>query len=141
MINIKNITALLLIASLFYSCEEGGVFGNNGPVAVGHLVTITLEIKHHSRNMPDCKVGLKKNTLAYNSKDFSTYDEVAYSNSNGFLQLFNKQYGDYYFYVEGYDVAIADSVHGYLSLTVDSSTRVLMGDVGSPGDPCYHRQV
>jgi len=128
MMNSISISTLFLIASLFVSCEEGGVLGNQGPIAVGHLVTITLEIKHHSRNMPDCKIGLKNNTLVYYSKDFSTYDEVAYSNSNGFLQLFNKQYGDYYFYVEGYDVAIADSVHGYLSLTVDSSTIEKIGN-------------
>ena len=124
----KYIFFLVVICSLFSSCEKGGILGNNGSVAVGHLITITLEIKHHSRNMSDCKVGLKNNTLVYSSKDFSTYDEVTYSNSNGFIQLFNKQYGDYYFYVEGYDVAIADSIRGYLSLTIDSSSIEKIGN-------------
>ena len=126
---VKSKFFLFVFALIFIACEKGGgVLGGNGPVAVGHLVTITLEIKHHSRNMPNCKIGVKKNTLSFPSKDFSDYDEIGYSNSNGFLQLHNNLYGDYYFYVEGYDDAIADSIYGYLSLSVDSSTIEKIGN-------------
>ncbi len=70
MIKFKITLILLVFAIMFNSCEDGGVLGANGTVAVGHLVTITLEIKHHSRNMPDCTIGVKKNTLSYSSKEF-----------------------------------------------------------------------
>ena len=107
------------------------LLGSPGPVAVGQLVTLELEVKHHYRSLPGCNVYLKKNATEFPGHDPANYDMEAVSNNNGFVQFNNLMYADYYVYVNGYDPDVADSVKGYLPLVLDESV------VDNNGDELY----
>ena len=131
---ITKVTTILCLATLglcIFSCEKGDVadlLGSPGPVEVGHLITLELEVKHHYRSLPDCDVYLKKHTLEFPGTETNNYDMQSVSNINGFSQFKNLIYGDFYVYVEGYDQDVADSVKGYLPVVLDESTVQKTGD-------------
>ena len=112
-------------------CEKGEIsnfLGSPGPVEVGQLITLELEVKHHYRSLPGCNVYLKKNTTVFPGNDPSNYDMESVSNTHGIVQFNNLMYGDYYIYVNGYDPDVADSVKGYLPLVLDESAVQNNGD-------------
>ena len=126
----RTYVILIMLLSILLSCTKeieklkdiSGVNDQNDITSINGKITLTLEVKHHYRPIPEFTVFLKKDALQFPGEDVSVYDFSATTNQNGFVQFNNLNFGDYYLYGNGYDYEIADSIIGYKATLLDSST-------------------
>ena len=119
-----------MLLSILLSCTKeieklkdiSGVNDQNDITSINGKITLTLEVKHHYRPIPEFTVFLKKDALQFPGEDVSVYDFSGPTNQIGFIQFENLSFGNYYLYGNGYDYEIADSVIGYTPILIDSST-------------------
>lgn len=125
-----NVILILMLLSGLFSCKkkinelkELTVTNETNPItSTNGKITLTIEVKHHSRPISEFKVFIKKDATQFPGEDVSVYDFSETTNQIGFVQFNNLNFGNYYLYGNGYDYEIADSVIGYTPILIDSST-------------------
>ena len=128
--NRLNIILILMILSGLFSCKkkineikELTITSETNPITTTNgKITLTIEVKHHSRPMSEFIVFIKNDATQFPGEDVSVYDFSGPTNQIGFIQFENLSFGNYYLYGNGYDYEIADSVIGYTPILIDSST-------------------
>lgn len=112
-----------LIISITSSCKKDEnveqQICESGP---GGKVDLAVNVLHHDSLIPGAVVYIKYNQTEFPGTDPSKYSTVAMTGTSGqetgHVHLEDMNCGRYYFYAEGYDANVNDSVFGGIPVTI-----------------------
>ena len=101
----KQIAIVLTAVVMFTvtSCHKEGTGGKS---------SITGQVKHHEKPIPNCVVYIKYDTENFPGTSTSNYDGSTTADGNGNYTFDGLRKGDYYLYGVGYDTDISEIVSG-----------------------------
>lgn len=119
----KRITAMarlltLAIFLLLNACRKDNEI--NGRLVPG-IITLDVQVKHHTWGVPYTTVYLKKNATSYPGEDTSKYDISQICDNDGNASFEGLHPGNYFVFSKGYDMIWGDTVIGYSPVSIVSS--------------------
>ena len=106
----KNLFFLILAVSLF-ACRD-----RNKPEVITSELKVNCSVLHHTYYIPYSRVYIKNGTNVWPGNSPSFYDSSLLSDETGRITFSGLSGGKYVFWAVGYDVAVADSVSGYMMI-------------------------
>jgi len=119
------IAILTMLVMTINGCKKN----SDTPQIIEGTISLDVQVMHHSWNVPNIPLYLKKNATEFPGYDTSIYELMTYADSDG-KALFEKLYpGKYYLFAKGYDY--------YFGADVIGSTAVSLTNPASPNEPVH----
>lgn len=115
----RNIFLIIAVSFFLDGCKKDELAGTSPKVTSGKII-LTARVLHHQYPVAGCSVYIKSSATEFPGTDGGKYDQKLVSDPNGYVQFNNLLSGNYYLYATGYDVNFADSVMGYIPLTLEA---------------------
>ncbi|TAH43264.1 MAG: hypothetical protein EYC69_03055 [Bacteroidetes bacterium] len=116
-------SVIALIVMMISSCKKN----TDAPQIIEGTLALEIQVKHHSWNVPNIPLYLKKNASEFPGTDTSLYELTTFADSDG-KATFAKLYpGNYYLFAHGYDY--------YFGADVLGSTAINLSNTSSIGEP------
>ncbi len=117
-------SGILLVITLYVLISSGCKKNSDTPQIIEGTLSLEVQVMHHSWNVPNIPLYLKKNATEFPGNDTSVYELKTYADSDG-KAAFDKLYpGKYYLFAKGYDYYFGADVVGSTFINLTSSASV-----------------
>ncbi len=117
-------SGILLVIILYVLISSGCKKNSDTPQIIEGTLSLEVQVMHHSWNVPNIPLYLKKNATEFPGNDTSVYELKTYADSDG-KGAFDKLYpGKYYLFAQGYDYYFGADVVGSTAVNLTNSSSV-----------------